>query len=915
MTTTAPTFSQIKAQIAAVRRKIPHARTIAIRTPERWAGEQHYQDGGEQFAIYQCDSPLAMRIALRERNDDDVTKVLVTPLEDLEVGQDILMRLQPRKIVSLDGWQIVKALFQARSIDPRLTQHRWIADRLIEQVPPEGFAPVPGGFLDAETAWPILLGRMIGLKTPSPDLVSLLKWSLNDDNVARFCALDAQFQSVASEWLEGLAGPAASVILKCLRSLKRPDAVPVGIAAGVVFHSSAGGELQKAAGKFEERCFGGLSLPEHVIATWHAAATEVVRTGLTDTRSREQIVARADGFLENVGASTHAWLSDTSRLGFEQRMATFGQRLEEVLSTSVDHIPDMLTSAHEAVLAHDRSQREQRRIERLNMAVRLVRWLCSRQKSGAGISSTSLADAASEYLQDGGYVDWARLSLQGAEPERQLSTAYTRLFEAVTAICEEKSQSFANLLTDWTRAAKNDQSIVPVEEILDRIVAPIAASQPVLVIVLDGMSVAVFRELMADILGHEWALLAASQSGMQPGLATIPSLTEVSRSSLLCGRLAQGNQTTERNGFAEHPALFATCRAKNPPVLFHKAALMDADDASLAADIRDAISSSHKKVVGVVVNAIDDHLSKGDQLGTRWTRDEIKVLPVLLHEARLARRTVILLSDHGHVLDSGTTQPLNAGSHRWRSADDEPQSSEIRITGPRVQIPASSGLDSSGRSVIVPWSEKLRYASKSNGYHGGVNLQEMVVPIAVLSASDEYPEGWDEALTNDPDWWNEELAAVDIGEPPPVLRKPVRKKPPGRLFAIDDVDEPDASQEAAATVAKDGESAPAADWIVALLESSVFAEQKRFAGRSVPQDEVFVQLLKSLSARGGKLTTSALCKVMNWPRMRLPGLLAVVQRVLNVDGYDVLKRDDTSDTVELDRDLLRRQFDVDQEQA
>ncbi len=915
MTTTAPTFSQIKAQIAAVRRKIPHARTIAIRTPERWSGEQHYQDGGEQFAIYQCDSPLAMRIALRERNDDDVTKVLVTPLEDLEVGQDILMRLQPRKIVSLDGWQIVKALFQARAIDPRLTQHRWIADRLIEQVPPEGFAPVPGGFLDAETAWPILLGRTIGLKTPSPDLVSLLKWSLNADNVTRYCACPEQFQNVASEWLEGLAGPSAGVILKCLRSLKRPDAVPVGIAAGVVFHSSAGSELQKAAGRFEMQCFGGSSLPEHVIATWCAAAIEVVRTGLTDTRSREQIVARVDGILEDVGAAAFARLSDTSRLGFEQRIATFGQRLEEALNSPLDHIPDVLTTAYEAVLAHDRSQREQRRIERLNMAVRLVRWLCNRQKSGAGASPTSLANAANEYLQDGGFVDWARLSLQGSEPERQLSTAYAKLFEVVTAICEEKSQAFAKLLTDWSRAAKADQSIVPVEEVLDRIVAPIASSQPVLVIVLDGMSVAVFRELMADILGHEWALLADGQAGMQPGLATIPSLTEVSRSSLLCGRLAQGNQTTERTGFAEHPALLATCRAKNPPELFHKKALMDADDASLASDIRDAIGNSHKKVVGVVVNAIDDHLSKGDQLGTRWTRDEIKVLPVLLHEARLARRTVVLLSDHGHILDSGTTQSQNAGSHRWRMADDEPQAAEVRISGPRVQIPASSGLDAGGHAVIVPWSEKLRYASKANGYHGGVNLQEMVVPIAVLSANAEYPKGWDEALTSEPDWWNEEIAEVEVDEPALVVRKPARKKPPGRLFAIDDVDEPEVSPEAAATSAQAGAPAPAADWIVALLESSVFAEQKRFAGRSVPQDEVFVQLLKSLSSRGGKLTTSALCKVMNWPRMRLPGLLAVVQRVLNVDGYDVLKRDDTSDTVELDRDLLRRQFDIGQEQA
>jgi len=42
----------------------------------------------------------------------------------------------------------------------------------------------------------------------------------------------------------------------------------------------------------------------------------------------------------------------------------------------------------------------------------------------------------------------------------------------------------------------------------------------------------------------------------------------------------------------------------------------------------------------------------------------------------------------------------------------------------------------------------------------------------------------------------------------------------------------------------------------------------------------------------------------------LRGLLAVAQRVLNIDGYPVLTRDAGSDTVELNRELLRRQFDL-----
>jgi hypothetical protein len=68
VTTVTPTFSQIKAQVTAIRHKIPQARIIGIRAAGRWTGERRKQDGAETFHIEQCDSPLQMRIALQ---DDD----------------------------------------------------------------------------------------------------------------------------------------------------------------------------------------------------------------------------------------------------------------------------------------------------------------------------------------------------------------------------------------------------------------------------------------------------------------------------------------------------------------------------------------------------------------------------------------------------------------------------------------------------------------------------------------------------------------------------------------------------------------------------------------------------------------------------------------------------------------------------
>lgn len=892
---TSPTFSQIKAQVAAIRKKIPEARTIAIRAKGRWAGEPVLEDGDERYLIRQCDSPLAMRIALREAGED-VTKVLITGLDDLEIGDDILVRLKPRRLVPLDSWQIVKSLFHARTIDPRITQHGWIAESLMGLVPAEGFPPAAGGFLDAETVWPILLGGTIGLTAKMPDLLAILNWSTVGENVERFRSAPDTFRDAAVQWLDGRAGSSATTVLKCVMANKRPDALPIGLAAGVVFHRQAAGQLEKAAGKMEERFLGSQSPERAIIDGWHTAATEVVRTQLTDPRAKQQLLQRADEILGEVGAHSHAWLSDTSPLGFDQRLAAFGERLSEALPACSPQSVGPLADAREAVLRHDRSARERRRLERVEMAMRLVRWLGTQN---AASEPQSLEEAASQYLTEGGFLDWARLSLRSGDPVRELSAAYAKLFEQITARREHVSQRFANLLRDWTAAKTTGGELVPVEQMMERVVAPVAAHTRVLVIVIDAMSVAVFRELMADIRHDEWISLTEGGLPPRPGLAAIPSVTEASRTSLLCGRLTNGNADAEEKGFSELPALVSECREGHPPRLFHKASLQESDDASLAGEIRKEIGSAHRKIVGVVINAVDDHLLKGEQIDTRWTRDEIKVLPVLLHEARVARRTVILLSDHGHVLDCGAKGRAHEGGERWRCDEGEPAEYELCVKGARVVIPES-------KTLIAPWTEKVRYGSKKNGYHGGLTPQEMVVPIAVLCPTDTFPDGWAEAPVDTPSWWEEPTDEPETAERPEPRLKPAKLevKAPDLLFEIEE------KVRAVEETAEPTHAEPAPEWIAALLSSPIFKEQKEIGGRAVPADEVLSRLLAAIDCRGGKITSAALSRAIQYSPMRLRGLLAVAQRVLNIDGYAVLTRDEASDTVEFDRDLLCKQFDL-----
>jgi hypothetical protein len=121
------------------------------------------------------------------------------------------------------------------------------------------------------------------------------------------------------------------------------------------------------------------------------------------------------------------------------------------------------------------------------------------------------------------------------------------LFDRATAIRERQAKRFATLLRDWVAAGAPQRGVVGIERMLDEVVAPLAAESPVLLVVIDGMSAAVWRELVADLTRHEWTpLVPDSGEALSPVIATIPSVTEVSRTSLLYGTIDVPSDATFR---------------------------------------------------------------------------------------------------------------------------------------------------------------------------------------------------------------------------------------------------------------------------------------------------------------------------------------------------------------------------------
>ena len=441
----------------------------------------------------------------------------------------------------------------------------------------------------------------------------------------------------------------------------------------------------------------------------------------------------------------------------------------------------------------------------------------------------------------------------------------------------------------------NTGRVVPIEQVLDRVVAPIAAVQPVLLLVMDGLSNSIFRELFARAASHGWAeLVPASQCKPFVGVAAVPTITEVSRTSLLCGRLTTGAQAQERPGFATHAALVATSRADYAPKLFHKGDLADAGN--LATEVRAAIANQKQQVVGVVYNAVDDHLSGPDQLNQRWTLEDLRLLLPLLREAREARRVVIITADHGHLLEDGTTQIPGGESDRWRPGGTAASPQELAISGGRVVTSDDSN------AVVCLWGESSRYAGRKNGYHGGLSPQELTVPLSVFAPLGTILADWSPAPPNQPEWWelppllqSDKPAVAATPQARPVRKKPVQTEAQPGLFGP--VDSPPPAVDVVAQ-----------DWIAGLLASPIYASQRQLAARVALPDDKMRLLLEALAERGGKLSRTALANRLALAEVRMGGLLSAVRRMLNVDQAAVLTVDEAGGSVDLNITLLQQQF-------
>jgi len=241
---------------------------------------------------------------------------------------------------------------------------------------------------------------------------------------------------------------------------------------------------------------------------------------------------------------------------------------------------------------------------------------------------------------------------------------------------------------------------------------------------------------------------------------------------------------------------------------------------------------------------------------------------------------------------------------RWRGVGAPPADGEIALAGGRVLAPGGA------TSIVAAWSERLRFAARRGGYHGGAAPQEVLVPVAVLASGDA-PAGWTEAPPAEPAWWrgtddetNPSRMSQDVA---PLARR--RKVEPrqvdlfvGGQSSRGDVPTPEASLRSRVP------TGGAPSWIEALLCSESYAAQRTLAGRGAPPDDQIRALLAALATRGGRITRTGLAQALGTPVLRLAGFVSATRRVLNLDQAQILVVD--GEDVVLDEPLLRVQFEL-----
>lgn len=871
-------------------------------------------------------SELELRQRLPSLHEHDPRKVYLVPWTGT-VPLDLQGRFAAGgRVLTIGRESRLKRLFSVGEID-RDALASPLADWLLRNKGQGRRAPLRAQRLTHEIMWATWMSEHLGLDTEGGfALDALLAWAATDVRVKVFRegpGAEPKLHAELLRVLERALGPSGPVAFRAWEQGRGRTLLEYALlfealatSANPAVRMWVKQSLRTELGLTDEVALA--EVPASLGRASGAALRYIERRN--DGLSARSLVRAAEERVDDV--EVRAALAPSRRFpsAFEARLTALG----EVLFASVQPGPPSAESVMraEALLrdleGHDLATEGEgvRHVERALMTVRLLAWLVSHSTAKLTTSASpydAVESLGTWYADDGGYVDWARRAARGPE-----DTPFGRGAQAVVRRADETrkalDRAFAKAFVEWNAAGQPSQNVVPIHHALERIAAKFLEEdreRRLLVLLLDGMAWAQAVELLESLGQAEWGPLAWHGTkrgrvghGVYPVvLAAAPSITEVSRAAFFAskpptpGRAEDTQKDRER--FRDNKVIGSFASSTEPPTLLLRAESHTKGGSASEEALR-LVGDTERRVVAIVVNAIDDSLKGNPATRHAWGVENIASLPDLMERARASGRAVLLASDHGHVpadlLEIKGTQA--GGGARWRpltSPNDVVHDFEVALPAGRVWAPKGA------YGVALMADETGRWESSTHaGEHGGATLAELCAPCVLVGT-----ESLSGPVPNDalavrahyvPSFWH-----LGISPPPPA---PIESAPlPAELASPP-------KQLVLPTLAP--EPPKPAPKRASVPPTSAFAKSTVLEARvkeAMARKEL-VRAVEFLLSRNGVAKDAAFAAELGVATRRAPGLVAKFQEALNVDGYEVLRYDSTTHDVVLDIGKLRLLFEV-----
>ena len=821
------------------------------------------------------------------------------------------------------------ALFGARAADPALLGTGLAAVLLAGDV--DGLKKVSGLRVERVDAYRRFLEAFAGLPAAgalkAPDL---LAWCAENDLGRAFAAraeeggawdvLRTELRALVAELLGPLCGAAwrawegglgarfleLAILVEAHHHTADPVADGLLQGSADALGPGFGGDL---LGKGEPLAAG---LLREALGVWSGPLHGGDLRGLT---------ANAESLLPQAGFETTRAASGWLPAGHADREGRLAVALEALAANPAPDHHARAVEAAESLGAHglDTTLRDASARRLRTMVLRLGTWLAVQAQRSPPPSAPVFQPAielARRFAEEGGFVDWARQQLRRPMPfDKPLQRAVQAVLAAADAARREDDRVFSAGVLRWVEAGKPAHDVLPIANVTRRLGADLLAGHPnrkLLVVLMDGMSWASAVQLMDHLESQRWEPVLwrpkghKARASLPPVVVEIPTMTHVSRAAFFAGRSDKklGDKSTgeDLKRWAGNAGLREANGGELPPLVL-KSRLMSGG--TLADDVRADIESDHR-VVGVVVNAIDDQLKGSPQILADYSTVPIRPLLGLLQAADAADRVVLLASDHGHVPGDALSKhgevldgAADSGA-RWREleAGEEPLPFERRL-------PDACWRRKTHQGMAVVWDDSVAHRYPKAGEHGGLSLAEAVAPAILIARDWLHGVQGDDALQTrpfpHPAWWDLRLDAGGVSAAAPAPKKAPPKV--GKTLSMFSTPAPAPAE----APAPRGE----AELVKALRASPVFAANVLARDESPEAQRKVEDVLRWLdvlaAAPDGALPDKEFARRCGIRARRLAGRVAEMG-ILNADGFAMVEHDTAGGQIRLHRERLVQMY-------